>query len=63
MTILLEAFQNNVDKRNICGGLKVIGVLIGVHGDFTKCCCFLCLCDSRPTAEHFVKRDCEPEKT
>ena len=63
MKILLEAFQNNVDQRNICGGLKVTGILFGVQGGFTKLCCFLCLCDSRSKVEHNVKRDWEPAKT
>jgi len=63
MKILLDVFQNNVDQRNICGVLKVTGVLIGVQGGFTKFCCFLLLCDSRSTTEHFIKRDWEPGKT
>jgi len=29
MKILLEALQNNVKQKNICGGLKVTVVLIG----------------------------------
>jgi hypothetical protein len=62
MTILLGAFQNIVDQSSMCVGLTVTGILIGVYGDFTKFCCFLCLCDSRPTAEHFVKRDWEPRR-
>jgi len=44
MKILLEAIRNNVDQRNICRGLKVTGILIGVHKGFTKFCCFLCIC-------------------
>jgi len=43
MKILLEIIQNNVEQRNICGGLKVIGSLIGVQGGFTNVCCFLFL--------------------
>jgi hypothetical protein len=39
MKITLEAFQNNFDQRNICGRLKVIGILIVVQGCFTKFCC------------------------
>jgi len=63
MKILLEAIQNNVDKRNICGGLKVTGILIGVQGGFKKFCCFLCFCDNRSTGEHYIKCDWEPGKT
>ena len=28
-----------------------------MHGGFTKHCCFLCLWDSRATAEHYVRKD------
>jgi hypothetical protein len=63
MKILVEAFQNYVDQRNVCGGLKVTGVLIGLQGGFMKFCCFLFLCDSRSTAEHYIKRDWESGKT
>jgi len=40
----------------------VIGILVGVQGGFTKFCCFLGLCGSRSTAEHYIKRDWEPGK-
>jgi len=63
MKILLEAFQNNVDQRNVCGSLKVTGTLIGVQGGFTKFCCFLCLYESRSTAKHYIKPGWEPGKT
>jgi hypothetical protein len=36
MKILLEAIQNNGHQRNICEGLKVTGILIGVYGVFAK---------------------------
>ena len=35
----------------------VIGIVMGMQGGFTKHCCFLCLWDSRATAEHYVRRD------
>jgi len=57
MKILLEAFQNNVDQRNICGSLKVIGILISVQGRLTKFCRFLFLCESRSKGEHYIKRE------
>jgi hypothetical protein len=63
MKILLEAIQYNVHQWNICGDPKVIGMLTGAQGGFTKFCCFLCLWDSRSTAEHYVKRDWETRKT
>jgi hypothetical protein len=50
MKILLQAFHYYVDQRNICEGLKVTGVLIGVQAGFTNFCCFLFLCDRRSAA-------------
>jgi len=44
MKTLLEAFQNNVEQRIICGGLNFTVFLIDVQEVFTKFCCFLLLC-------------------
>jgi hypothetical protein len=63
MKIILEAFRNYIDQKNICGGLKVAGILIGLQEGFTKLCCSLFLCESRSTAEHYIKRDWAPGET
>ena len=55
--IVLNAIQYNKYKWSLCGDLKVIGILIGMQGGLTKHCCFLCLWDSRATAEHYVRKD------
>ena len=55
--ILLNAIKYSDYKWKICGDLKVIGILMGMQGGFTKHCCFLCLWDSRTIAEHYVRRD------
>ena len=55
--IILNAIQYNKCKRSLFGNLNVIGILIGMQGGFTKHCCFLCLWDSRATAEHYVRKD------
>ena len=55
--ILLDAIQYNEYKWYLCGDLKIIGILMGMQGGFTKHCCFLCLWDSRATAEHYVRKD------
>lgn len=60
MNSWLEAIHYKTHQWNICGDLKVIGILMGMQGGFTKYCCFLCLWDSRATAEHYVKRVWEP---
>lgn len=57
MDILLDAIQYRTFQWNICGDLKVIGMLMGMQAGFTKYCCFLCLWDSRATKDHFTKRD------
>ena len=38
-------------------GLKVVGILMGMQGGFTKHCCFLCLWNSLATKEHYIRRD------
>ena len=55
--ILLNAVKYSDYKWKVCGDLKVIGILMGMQGGFTKQCCFLCLWDSRATAEYYVRRD------
>ena len=55
--IVLNAIQYNKYKWSLCGDLKVIGILIGMQGGFMKHCCFLCLWDSRSTAEQYVRKD------
>jgi len=57
MKILLEAVQSNVHQWNICGDLKVIGMLMGMQGGFMKFFCFLCLRDSHSAAELYIKCD------
>ncbi|GBN08504.1 hypothetical protein AVEN_111933-1 [Araneus ventricosus] len=41
----------------ICADLKVMSLLMGLQLGYTKCCCFLCLWDSRAIALHYIKRD------
>ena len=47
MGLLLEAIKYSEYQWILCGGLKVIGLLMGMQTGFTKYCCFLCLWDSR----------------
>ena len=54
---LLDAIQYNENKWYLCGDLKIIGILKGMQGQFTKHCCFHCLWDSLATAEHYVRKD------
>ena len=43
--------------------LKVVGILMGMQGGFTKYCCFLCLWNSLATKEHYIRRDCPERKS
>lgn len=63
MKVLLEAIDYKSHQWKICGDLKVIGMLMGMQGGFTKYCCFLCLWDSRAKAAHYVKREWEARST
>jgi hypothetical protein len=56
MKILLEAIQCNAHQWNMCGYLKVTGMLMGMQGGFMKFC-FLCLQDSHSAAELYIKFD------
>ena len=54
---LLNAIRYSDYQWSLCGDLKVIGILMGLQGDFTKHCCFLCLWDSRATAHHYETKE------
>ena len=56
MRMLLDRINYNRYKWQICGDLKVIGILVGLQGGFTKYCCFLCLWDSRAVNHHYVQK-------
>ena len=58
MSLILKAVNYVAHLWSICGDLKVIGLLLGMQGGFTKYCCFLCLWDSRATSEHYVVKEC-----
>ena len=56
MELLLEAVKYSEYQWNLCGDLKVIG-LMGMQAGFTKYCCFLCLWDSRAVSQHYKQKD------
>ncbi|KAF2350265.1 hypothetical protein FHG87_018979 [Trinorchestia longiramus] len=37
--------------------LKVLGLIVGLQGGYTKCPCFLCLWDSRAVDQHYVRQE------
>ena len=41
----------------ICGDLKVVGLVLGQQGGYTKYPCFLCLWDSRADDQHYIRQE------
>ena len=55
--ILLNTIHYSGYQWSLRGDLKVIGILMGLQGGFTKHCCFLCLWGSRATAQHYETKE------
>lgn len=55
--ILLEAIGYDQHKWKICSDLKVVCLVLGMQGGYTKYPCFLCLWDSRADDKHFEQRN------
>lgn len=55
LAAILKAIKYQDFEWKICGDLKVIAILMGLQGGYTKYCCFLCLWDSRDRRNHYVK--------
>ena len=53
MNTVLLAIQYTNHQWHSCGDLKVIGMLMGMQGGFTKYCCFLCLWNSGAADDHY----------
>ena len=47
MKHLLDALRYDLHQWKLCGDLKMIVILLGLQGGYTKFQCFLCLWDSR----------------
>ena len=56
MTTVFNAIDYNNHKWKICGDLKVLTLILGMQGGYTKYPCFLCLWDSRADVEHYQKQ-------
>ena len=57
MKILLDCIKYDQHNWLICGDLKVIALLLGMQGGYTKYPCFLCLWDSRADALHYQQKE------
>jgi len=62
MEALLKLIKYNEFQWKICADLKVVGMVCGLQGGYTKNCCFLCLWDSRADSQHYVKKKWEARK-
>jgi hypothetical protein len=56
MKTLLSAIKYTEHKWLVCGDLKMIAILLGLQGGYTKHPCFLCLWDSRADDLHFKQK-------
>jgi len=54
MKCMLQYIKYEQYQWPICGGLKVIAILLGMQLGYIKHCCFLCEWDSRARQSHYV---------
>ena len=54
MELLLRNLKYKDHNWMICGDLKVVALVLGLQGGYTKYPCFLCLWDSRADKQHYV---------
>jgi len=54
MKILLGKIKYVEFKWRLCGDLKVVALLLGMHFGYKKYCCFLCEWDNRDKKSHYV---------
>ncbi|GBN14786.1 hypothetical protein AVEN_206983-1 [Araneus ventricosus] len=63
MSAILKLISHTTFKWNICGDLKVIGILTGIQKGYTKFCCFLCEWDSRDRKNHYIRKKWPPRNS
>ena len=57
MDQLLSALNYHDHGWLICGDLKVVGLVLGLQGSYTKYPCFLCFWDSRADDQHYIRQE------
>lgn len=62
MEAILSAIKYQEYQWDVCCDLKVVSILLGLQGGYTKHMCFLCLWDSRADSEHYIKKVWPPRK-
>ena len=56
MKLLLRSIKYEDHDWLICGDLKVIAIILGMQGGYTKYPCFMCKWDSRADDEHYERK-------
>jgi len=54
---VLEKICYDQHEWLVCVDLKMVNIFLGQQSGFTKYPCFLCMWDSRATAQHYTKKD------
>lgn len=62
MKVLLDELKCDQYQWLVCGDLKVIALLLGMQGGYTKYPCFVCLLDSRAYGLHYKQKEW-PQRT
>ena len=57
MKYLLDALCYNLNQWRVYGDLKMISILFGLQGSYTKYTCFLCLWDSKGDDRHYFQKE------
>lgn len=60
---LLELLEYSKYEWEVIGDFKMISILMGLQGGYTKFPCYLCLWDSRDDDNHFNKKKKWPRRT
>ena len=60
LKFLINIINYNYHNFLICGDLKVIALLLGLQGGYTKYPCFLCLWDSRADKQQYYTKNWPP---
>ena len=58
MDLLLSALNYQGHKWLLRGDLKVVGIILGFQGGYTKHPCFLCLWDNHANDQYYVRKEC-----
>lgn len=57
---VLKCIQYEKYEWKICADLKVVAILSGLQGGYTRFCCFLCLWNSRADKLHYIQKEWTP---